>query len=150
MATNSSTLAWKIPWMEEPGGLQSMGSQRVGHDWVTSPSPSMYSVSSWSLQHLSPSWITALSWRRGLHNSMKLRAMPCRATQDGRVIAESSDKIWYTGEGNGKPPQYTCRENVMNCMKDWNDSLCLMWHLKVNWGPYWYLPEKLIREDSIC
>ena len=28
----SSTLAWKIPWMEEPGGLQSMGSQRVGHD----------------------------------------------------------------------------------------------------------------------
>ena len=32
MATNSSTLAWKIPWMEEPGGLQSMGSQRVGHD----------------------------------------------------------------------------------------------------------------------
>ena len=32
MATHSSTLAWKIPWMEEPGGLQSMGSQRVGHD----------------------------------------------------------------------------------------------------------------------
>ena len=31
MATHSSTLAWKIPWMEEPGGLQSMGSQRVGH-----------------------------------------------------------------------------------------------------------------------
>ena len=32
MATHSSTLAWKIPWMEEPGGLQSMGLQRVGHD----------------------------------------------------------------------------------------------------------------------
>ena len=32
MATHYSTLAWKIPWMEEPGGLQSMGSQRVGHD----------------------------------------------------------------------------------------------------------------------
>ena len=32
MATHSSTLAWKIPWMEEPGRLQSMGSQRVGHD----------------------------------------------------------------------------------------------------------------------
>ena len=32
MATHSSTLAWKIPWMEEPGGLQSMVSQRVGHD----------------------------------------------------------------------------------------------------------------------
>ena len=35
MATHSSFLAWRIPWTEEPGGLQSMGSQRVGHDWVT-------------------------------------------------------------------------------------------------------------------
>ena len=34
MATHSSILAWKIPWTEEPGGLQSMGSQRVGHDWA--------------------------------------------------------------------------------------------------------------------
>ena len=34
MATHSSTLAWKIPWTEEPGRLQSMGSQRVGHDWA--------------------------------------------------------------------------------------------------------------------
>ena len=32
MATHSSTIAWKIPWTEEPGRLQSMGSQRVGHD----------------------------------------------------------------------------------------------------------------------
>ena len=36
MAPHSSILAWKIPWMEEPGRLQSMGSLRVGHDWVTS------------------------------------------------------------------------------------------------------------------
>ena len=36
MATHSSTLAWKIPWTEEPGRLQSMGSLRVGHDWTTS------------------------------------------------------------------------------------------------------------------
>ena len=36
MATHSSTLAWKIPWTEEPGRLQSMGLQRVGHDWATS------------------------------------------------------------------------------------------------------------------
>ena len=35
MAPHSSTLAWKIPWTEEPGGLQSMGSLRVGHDWAT-------------------------------------------------------------------------------------------------------------------
>ena len=36
MAPHSSTLAWKIPWTEEPGGLQSMGLLGVGHDWVTS------------------------------------------------------------------------------------------------------------------
>ena len=36
MAPYFSTLAWRIPWMEEPGGLQSMGSLRVGHNWVTS------------------------------------------------------------------------------------------------------------------
>ena len=34
MATHSSTLAWRIPWTEEPGGLQSLGSQRVRHDWA--------------------------------------------------------------------------------------------------------------------
>ena len=42
MATHSSTLAWKIPWMEEPGRLQSMGSLRVRHDWVTSLSLSIF------------------------------------------------------------------------------------------------------------
>ena len=36
MATHSSTLAWRIPWMEEPGGLQCMGLQRLGHDRATS------------------------------------------------------------------------------------------------------------------
>ena len=41
MATHSSTLAWKIPWMEEPGTLQSMESLRVGHDWATSLSFSL-------------------------------------------------------------------------------------------------------------
>ena len=36
MATHSRTITWKIPWVEEPGGLQSIGSQRVRHDWATS------------------------------------------------------------------------------------------------------------------
>ena len=35
MATHLSILAWRIPWTEEPDGIQSMGSQRVGHDWTT-------------------------------------------------------------------------------------------------------------------
>ena len=47
--------------------------------------------------------------------------MPCRATQDGRVMVESSDKMWSTGEGNGKPLQYSCLENPMNSMKRQKD-----------------------------
>ena len=43
--------------------------------------------------------------------------MPCRATQDGQVMVESSDKIWSTGERNGKPLQYSCLENPMNNVK---------------------------------
>ena len=42
MATHSSILAWRIPWTEESGGLQSMGSQRVGHDCVTKHSMDTY------------------------------------------------------------------------------------------------------------
>ena len=43
--------------------------------------------------------------------------MPCRATQDGRVIVESSDKTWSTRGGNGKPLQHSYHENPMNSMK---------------------------------
>ena len=43
--------------------------------------------------------------------------MPCRATQDRRVMMESSDKMWSTGEGNGKPLQYSYLENPMNSTK---------------------------------
>ena len=43
--------------------------------------------------------------------------MPCRATQDGQVMVESSDKTWSIGEGDGKPLQYSCLENPMNSMK---------------------------------
>ena len=58
--------------------------------------------------------IKLITWTTVLCNSMKLWAMPCRATQDGRVMVENSDKIWLTGEGNGKPLQYSCLENPMN------------------------------------
>ena len=43
--------------------------------------------------------------------------MPGRATQDGWVMVESSDKTWSAGERNGKPFQYSCLENSMNSMK---------------------------------
>ena len=54
VATHSSTLAWKIPWMEEPGRLQSMGLRRVGHDWAIS----LHS----SVQSLSHFWLFVTPW----------------------------------------------------------------------------------------
>ena len=47
--------------------------------------------------------------------------MPCGATQDGRVMVEMSDRMWSTGEGNGKPLQYSCLENPMNSIKRQKD-----------------------------
>ena len=60
MAPHSSILAWRIPWTEEPGGLQSMGSQRVGHDWAPNTFTFMCSsdwvgtfpVAQWLIIHL--------------------------------------------------------------------------------------------------
>ena len=54
--------------------------------------------------------------------------MTCRATQDGWVMVESSDKMWSSGEGNGKKLQHSCLENPMNSMKrqkdiTWKDEL---------------------------
>ena len=49
--------------------------------------------------------------------------MPCGATQDGLVMVERSDRMWSTGEGNGKPLQYFCLENPMNSVKRQNDRI---------------------------
>ena len=49
--------------------------------------------------------------------------MPRGATQDGQVMVERSDKMWSTGEGNGKPFQYSCHENPINSMKRQNDRI---------------------------
>ena len=48
---------------------------------------------------------------------MKVQAMPCRATQDGQVVAESFDKMWSTREENSKPLQYSCLKKPINIMK---------------------------------
>ena len=62
-----------------------------------------------------------ITWITTLCNSVKLWVMLCRATQDGRVIVERSDRTWSTGEGNGKPLQHSCLENPMNSMKRQKD-----------------------------
>ena len=61
--------------------------------------------------------IKLITWTIVLSNSMKLWAMPYRATQERPVIVESSDKMQSTGEGNGKPVQYSCLEKLKDSMK---------------------------------
>ena len=57
-----------------------------------------------------------------LSNLMK-PSHACGATQDGWVMVERSDRMWSTGEENGKPLQYSCLENPMNSMKRQNDRI---------------------------
>ena len=61
VAPHSSTLAWKIPWMEEPGGLLSMGSLRIGHDWETSLS--LLTFHFHALEKEMATHSSALAWR---------------------------------------------------------------------------------------
>ena len=49
--------------------------------------------------------------------------MPCGDTQDGQIMVERFDRMWSTGEGNGKPLQHSCLENIMNSMKRQNERL---------------------------
>ena len=64
MATHSSTLAWKIPWMEEPGRLQSMGSRGVGHNCATSLS--LFTFMHWRRKwQPTPVFLPGESWGKG-------------------------------------------------------------------------------------
>ena len=82
MAPHSSTLAWKIPWTEEPGRLQSMGSLRVGHDWVTSLS--LFTFMHWrrkwqptpvSLPGESQGWRSLVGCRLWGHTQTRLKRL---------------------------------------------------------------------------
>ena len=66
----------------------------------------------------------------------------CEATQDGWVMVEMSDRMWSTGEGNGKPLQYSCLENLMNSMKrqkdrTLRDELCRLVGAQYATGDQW-------------
>ena len=113
------------------GTLFSMLSSTKRHYWVLLTPLAEWqwswqspSILSWCNQltsqksSLSP-WIMALLWQKGLHNSMKLWAMPCGATQDGRVIVERSDKRMSTKGGKGKPFLCSCLENPVNSISIW-------------------------------
>ena len=87
MATHSSTHAWKISWMEKPGGLQSMGSQRVRHDWATS----LHTVI-------------------GFPDGSVGKESACNAGDMGLIPGLGR----FPGEGKGNPLQYSGLENLMD------------------------------------
>ena len=73
IATHSSILAWEIPWTEEPCGLESLDSQRVGHNWAT------YT----SLDFTNPLPKLCLPWVKSTHEAnIKMTALPFSAIQD--------------------------------------------------------------------
>ena len=100
--------------MAEPGRLQSMGSQ----------SKTRLSDFTFPLiaHHNHRKLANLITRTTALSNSMKL-SHARGATQDGRVMVERSDRMWSTGEGNGKPLQYSCLETPMNRMKRQNDRI---------------------------
>ena len=78
-----------------------------------------------------------------LSNSVKLWAMQCMATQDGQVMVETADKMWSTGEGNGKPLQYSCLENPMNSEWEWVKSLSPVWFFVTPWTVAYHSPPSM-------
>ena len=105
MATHSSTLAWKIPWMEKPGRLQSMGLQRIGHDWTTSLSLShhfrrasqgaqwqrIYLLMHEMRRHRFDLWFGKIPWRKEMAIRSSIHAGKFHG--EGSVVGYSP---WFT------------------------------------------------------
>ena len=85
MAPHSSTLAWEIPWMEEPGRLQSMGSLRVGHDWATSLSLFTFTFTF---------HFHALEKEMATHSSVLAWRIPGTG-KPGGLLSMGSHRVWY-------------------------------------------------------
>ena len=95
MATHSSILAWRIPWTEKPGRLQSMGSQRVWHDWATNTC-FLFTFGHTASQWLSQGW----NLRRGAADSVPSTSYPAAKTH--RVKAVSNASGLHHGDAGGE------------------------------------------------
>ena len=104
MAFHSSTLAWKIPWMEEPGGLQSMGSLRVGHNWATSLS--LFTFMHWRREwQPTPVFLPRESQGRG-------SLVDCRLW--GRTESDTTEATWQQQQQGGAwDPAFLASSQVM-------------------------------------
>ena len=119
IGTHSSTLAWKIPWMEEPGRLQSMGLQGVRHYWATSLS--LFWMQPWTSQspRLTAAWLSLSHTFRNVwqkSDSWKVVNMPsgskvkCHAKDLGLIAGSGRSR----GEGNGYPHSCSGLENSVD------------------------------------
>ena len=106
MAIHSSTIAWKIPWTEEPGRLQSMGSQRVGLDWATSLSLSNAVTSSGT-------WANPFTFLGFLGEVLVVKNPPANAGNK-REVGLIPGSRRSPGGGHGNSLQYSCLENPMD------------------------------------
>ena len=107
MATHSSTLAWKIPWMEEPGRLQSMGSRRVRQDWA--PSLSLFTSMHWRRR-----WQPTPVFLPGkFHGWRSLVSYSPWGLEESHQTERLQFHISLSciGEADGNPLQYSCLEN---------------------------------------
>ena len=91
MATHSSTLAWKIPWAEEPGSLQSVGSRRDGHDWATSLS--LFTFMHWRRQS-QPTPVLVPEEFQGRGSLMGCRLWGCTESDAMKRLSSSSIYIY--------------------------------------------------------
>ena len=142
MAPHSSTLAWKIPWTEEPGRLQSMGSLRVGHDWATSLS--LFTFMHWR-RKWQPTPVFLPGESQGWGSLVGCRLWDHRESDTTEVTSQQQHQqaVWriprwlsaiesackWKGQrrsefdpwvekvhwgGNGNPLQYSCLDNAMD------------------------------------
>ena len=108
MAPHSSTLAWKIPWTEEPGGLQSMGSLRVGYDWAAS-------LSLFAFMHWRRKWQPTPVFLPGKsHGQRSLIGHSPWGRKESDTTKRFQFFFWFTGMTSrdlwiGKPPAMLCR-----------------------------------------
>ena len=109
MATHCSTLAWKIPWTEKPGRLQFTGSQRVGHDWATSLSLSLW-LTVWCC--ILETW-TERPWKRFL--SLLLVSYP--------LTNNTNHILFYLYKGKGKRAHWNSRTRIFLTV-DVKKSIC--------------------------
>ena len=111
LATHSSTLAWKIPWMEEPGGLQSMGSWRVGHDWCNIAVAAAVVIRFASHAKSETGWKKHAYFR--LPWWLRSKESGCNAGDAGDVGSIPTLER-SSGVGNGNPLKYSCLGNPMD------------------------------------